>query len=224
MKRLLMAIALGASLLIVAGLLQVLRANGHAVRVKDRPILHPKSNEEAINSPSLSNIEMTTKRLAVFKKILRHSPLQILVFYSTPNDEAVIEEARMAGKKLGIKLIERRVETVTQLKTELHHIKNGAVNGILHIPDNWIDGHLDLIFHEAREKKIPTMTFAETYAAQGALAAYNMRGSNTKAARYYLILNLETARQIGMTFPAQALKRADEIIDRDSKTGDGYDP
>jgi ABC-type uncharacterized transport system substrate-binding protein len=214
METLLRAIVFGTSLFIAAGLMQILRANGQPVGIKGRPVLQAQSNEDAINSPSLSNLELTSKRLAVFKKILPHSPRQILVFYSTPNDAAV-QEARLAGEKLGIKVIDKCVETVAQLNAELRQIKNGEVDGILHIPDNWIDGHIDLVFHEAREKKIPTMTFAETYVNRGALAAYNRHRSERTAVRYYLILNLQTARKIGITFPAQALKRADEIIDRD---------
>ena len=222
MGRLLRATVLGTSLLIAAGILQVWRADRQPVGVKGRAILHSGSDREAVNGRTLSAIEMTTKRLAIFKKILPHSPRQILVLYSTPDDEAAITAARMAGEKLEIKVIAKRVETVAQLNAELRQIKNSAVDGILHIPDNWIDNHIDLIFHEAREKKIPTMTFAETYVARGALAAFKTRGSEPAAARYDLILNLDTARHIGMTFPAQALKRADKIIDRHFATGGDY--
>src|SRR5262245_31205484 len=207
------AIAFGTSLFIAAALLQVLRANGQPVGIEQRPDLPAQSNEN-VSSPNLSSIELTSKRLAVFKKILPHSPRQILVFYSTPNDAAA-KEARLAGEKLGITVIARCVETLAQLNAELGQIKNGEVDGILHIPDNWIDGHVDLIFREAREKKIPIMTFAEAYVVRGALAAYDIRHFEPAAARYHLILNLETAKKIGITFPAQALKRADAIIDRD---------
>ena len=222
MERLLRATILGTSLFIAAGIVQVWRADRQPVGVKGRAIFHRGSDREAVNGRTLSAIEMTTKRLAIFKKILPHSPRQILVLYSTPDDAPGITEARMAGEKLGIKVIAKRVQTLAQLNAELRQIENGAVEGIFHIPDNWIDNHIDLIFHEAREKKIPTMTYAETYVARGALACYKMRGSEAAAARYDLILNLDTARQIGMTFPAQSLKRADQIIDRHFATGGGY--
>ena len=207
------AIAFGTSLLIAAALLRVLQATGQPVGIAGRPNLPVQSNNDAI-SPNPNSIELTTKQLAVFKKILPHSPRQILVFYSTPNDAAA-KDARLAGEKLGISVISRCVETLSQLNAELGRMNNGEVDGILHIPDNWIDGHVDLIFHEAREKKIPIMTFAEAYVVRGALAAYNLRRSEPAAARYRLILNLETARKIGITFPAQALRRADEIIEHD---------
>ena len=203
MERLLRATVFGMSLFIAAGIVQVWRGDRQRVGVKGRAMLHSGSDREAVNGRTLSAIEMTTKRLAIFKKILHHSPRQILVLYSTPDDAAAITEARMAGEKLGIKVIAKRVQTVAQLNAELRQIKNGAVDGIFHIPDNWIDNHIELILQEAREKKIPTMTYAETYVALGALAAYKMRGSEAAAARYDLILNLDTARQIGMTFPAR---------------------
>jgi len=201
------------SLFFAAALLRVLQANGQPVGTEGRPDLPVQSNKHAIN-PNPSSLELTTKQLAVFKKILPHSPRQILVFYSSPNDAAA-KEARLAGEKLGIRVIARCVETLAQLNAELGQIKNVEVDGILHIPDNWIDGHVDLIFHEAKEKKIPIMTFAQAYVVRGALAAYNIRRFEPAAARYHLILNLETARKIGITFPVQALKRADEIIDHD---------
>ena len=135
-----------------------------------------------------------------------------MVFYSPSSRGAHIIAAREAAERLGINLIERPVRTVEQLKAALDRMDKGDADGIFHIPDDWATWHADLIIRTARTKRIPTMTFGQAYVAKGALAAFFYPDQVTRDRRYYLVINLTAAKQMGLTIPPNVLARADKVI------------
>jgi putative ABC transport system substrate-binding protein len=143
--------------------------------------------------------------------------------------------ARDEGKRIGIKLIERHVGSIDELKSELQKLKAGEADAFFFTPDPMVGTQSQLIIDTAKAKKLPSMFQEQTMAAQGALASYgqNYREIGRLSAKYVqrvlagthpkdmkietvdsveLAINLQTAKQLGISIPPQVLARAQKVI------------
>jgi putative ABC transport system substrate-binding protein len=180
--------------------------------------------------------DLTGKRLEILKEILPKIS-RVLTFYD-PTNRVAAEGATLArdeAKRLGIKLIERHVRSVEELKTETQKLKAGEADAFLFTPDPMVSSQSQLIIDVGRAKKLPTMFQEQSLVAKGALAAYgqNYREVGRVSARYVervlnganprdmkietvdsveLAINLQTAKQLGVTVPPQVLARAKKVI------------
>lgn len=180
--------------------------------------------------------DLTGKRLEILKEILPKIS-RVLTFYD-PTSRVAAEGATLArdhGKRLGIKLIERHVSTIDDLKKEVQKLKAGEADAFLFTPDPMIGTLSTLIIDTAKAIKLPTMFQEQTLVAKGALAAYgqNYREVGRVSAKYVqrvlnganpgdmkietvdsveLAINLPTAKQLGVTIPPQVLARAKKVI------------
>jgi putative ABC transport system substrate-binding protein len=180
--------------------------------------------------------DLTAKRLEVLKQILPKVS-RVLTFYDPTNRVAAegTTLARDEAKRIGIKLIERHVSSVDQLKSELQKLKAGEADAFFFTPDPMVGSQSQLIIDTAKAKKLPAMFQEQTMVAQGALASYgqNYREIGWLSAKYVqrvlngaqpkdmkietvdsveLAINLQTAKQLGVTIPPQILARAQKVI------------
>ena len=179
---------------------------------------------------------VTGKRLEILKEILPKIN-RVLTIYDPANRVAAegVTLAREEAKRLGIKLIERHVKTSDGLKSELQKLKAGETDAFLFPPDPMVGAQYDLIIDTAKSIKLPTMFQEHTLVAQGALASYgqNYQEIGRLSAKYVqqvlngaqpkdlkietvdsveLAINLQTAKQLGVTIPPQVLARAKKVI------------
>ncbi|HSK28666.1 MAG TPA: ABC transporter substrate-binding protein [Candidatus Limnocylindria bacterium] len=180
--------------------------------------------------------DLTAKRLEVLKEILPRVN-RVITFYD-PTNRVAAEGATLArdeGKRLGIKLIERHVATVEDVTSELQKLKAGEADAFFFTPDPMVGSQSQLIIDTTKAKKLPAMFQEHTLVAQGALASYgqNYREIGRLSAKYVqrvltgthpkdmkietvdsveLAINLQTAKQLGITIPPQVLARAQKVI------------
>jgi len=180
--------------------------------------------------------DLTAKRLEVLKEILPKLS-RVLTFYD-PNNRVASEGATLArdeAKRAGIKMIERHVGSVQELKSELQKLKAGEADAFLFTPDPMIGSESQSIIDAARVKKLPTMFQEQSLVQNGALASYgqNYHEIGRLSAKYVqrvltgtpprdmkietvdsveLAINLQTAKQLGVTIPPQVLARARKVI------------
>jgi putative ABC transport system substrate-binding protein len=180
--------------------------------------------------------DLTGKRLELLKEILPKVG-RVVTFYD-PATRVASEGASLAreeAKRLGIKLIERHVGSVEELQSELQKLKPSEADAFLFTPDPMVGTKSQEIIDVARAKRIPTMFQEQSLVGKGALAAYgqNYREIGRISARYVqrvlggasprdmkietvdsveLAINLQTAKQIGVTIPSQVLVRATKVI------------
>lgn len=180
--------------------------------------------------------DLTAKRLEILKEILPKIS-RVLTFYD-PNNKVAADGASLArdeAKRIGIKLIERHVASVDELKGELQKFKPGEADAFLYSPDPMIGSQSELIIDVATAKKMPTMFQDQSLVVKGALAGYgqNYLEIGRVTARYVqrvlsgtppkdlkietvdsveLAINLQTARRLGVTIPPQVLARAQKVV------------
>ena len=197
-----------------------------------------KSAERAKNLTGVAAYaaQTTERRLALFKEIM--PALQnISVFYDANNalSRDNFKLAESAAKKLGLEAIGYGIKSADELKTTLASVRaeNGAA--IFQVADELVESDAEFLFETARTKKIATMFNEESWAINGALAAYGpnylemgrqagrladkiIRGESPaslpleRASKFDLTLNYRTANFIGLNLSAAMLKKADKVI------------
>jgi putative ABC transport system substrate-binding protein len=180
--------------------------------------------------------DLTAKRLEILKEIL--PKLSRVVTFYNPATRVATEAAGLAreeAKRLGVKLLERHVKSIDELRKGLQALKAGEADALIYIPDATVVGQAQLIIDTAKAKKLPTMFQDESLVAQGGLASYgqNYQEIGRLAAKYVqrvltgtspkdlrietientdLTINLKTAKEIGVSVPPQVLARAKRVI------------
>jgi putative tryptophan/tyrosine transport system substrate-binding protein len=182
------------------------------------------------------NRDLTAKRLEILKEILPKAN-RVLTFYD-PGSRLATESAKLGreeAKRVGLKFIERHVTSVDELKKSLQGLKAGDADVFFYTLDPLVVSQAQLIIDTAKTKKLPTMFHEQSMVANGALASYGqsyyeigrlsakyvqkvLSGIHPKDLKIEtvenieLAINLQTAKQIGVTIPPNVLARAQKVI------------
>ena len=180
--------------------------------------------------------DLTGKRLEILKEIIPN--LRRVVTFYNPRRTTSIESAKQTheeAQRLGIEVIERHIASVEELQTAVRALRVGEVDAIFEVPDPMVVNQAQLIIDAARVKRWPTMFFFPSEVLKGGLASYSvdLHAVGRVSANYVqriltgvkpqdlpvegidkieLVINLKTAKQIGLTIPPSVLARADRVI------------
>ncbi len=180
--------------------------------------------------------DLIAKRLEILKAILP-SLHRVVTFYDPGNSLALeaAKRAEEAARQLNVELVAHRVASVEELRLGMEALKAQEADAFFYINDAMVTSQAQVIIDIARAKKLPTMFFEYDLVKQGALAAYGTSyyEAGRLSAKYVqrvltgtapqnlpvellssvkLVVNLKTAREIGLTIPQSVLLRADEVI------------
>lgn len=181
--------------------------------------------------------DLTPKRLQLLKEIVPNAR-RVVTFYDTTNKGAA-EAARLArdaAAGLGMILIERHVESVEALQRGVQALKPGEVDAYFFTSDAMVASQAQFIIDAARAKRLPTMFHEQSTVTEGGLASYGlsfrevgrmsakhivriMQGARPedlpveRVDRLEFMINLKTARALGLTIPSSLLLRADQVIE-----------
>ena len=180
--------------------------------------------------------ELTAKRLEIFKEIV--PKLHRVVTFYNPRTAVAIESsklAREAARQMGIQLIERQVTSPEELQARMHALGAGEMDAYFAVSDPLAANEASFITDLAKLKKLPTMFDFLPFAVQGGLGSYAVSNYEVGrvSAKYVqrvlsgvkpkdlpvegvdkieLVINLKTAKQIGLIIPPNVLARADRVI------------
>jgi putative tryptophan/tyrosine transport system substrate-binding protein len=180
---------------------------------------------------------MPAKELAMFKELVPSLRRPLVLFdRADPTSGRWLSEMRRAGVILELSLDERAIADKAGIERLFQSLKPGDVDGvILASPDLRVKFH-SLILQLASERRLPMVGHREEWVAQGALFSYadSIRAIGRLAASRYVIpilrgakpadlpveekaefkfvVNLKTAKLLGLSIPPAALVLADEIL------------
>ena len=180
--------------------------------------------------------DLTAKRLEILKEILPKLS-RVVTFYNPGNRVATeaAQSGREEAKRLGLKYVEKHVPSVEELRKALQALKTGEADAYFYTSDAMVISQDQLIIDTAKAKKLATMFHEQSLVTKGALASYgqNFHEVGRASAKYVqrvlngahpgdlrvetienieLAINLQTAKQLGLTIPPQVLARAKKVI------------
>jgi putative ABC transport system substrate-binding protein len=198
-----------------------------------RSLARPGANITGVGS---LRAELTAKRLELFKELVP-ALRRILVTYDArePEERAALQSARSAAASLGVTLVERSITAASEIEPGLAALAPGGRDGILIVQSGLNLNIPGRSLEVATTNKIPTMYPASFWSNFGAFASYGpdqyLQGrqaarladrilSGTPPAelpvelpdRIEFIVNLKTAKLLGLEAPRSILLRADRII------------
>jgi putative ABC transport system substrate-binding protein len=183
------------------------------------------------------NAEIAGKWLQLLKEI---SPgiERVVVIYNPETAPYAIFLPVMEGvaPQIAVKLIRAPITDKAGIESAISGLASAPGSGLMIMPDVFTTLHRETIFELATRGHLPTMCPLRAYTAAGGLMSY---GSNFKSlmrqaapyvdrilrgekptdlpvqepTKYELIINLRTAKALGLEVPATLLARADEVIE-----------
>jgi len=187
---------------------------------------------------STSSIDMTEKRMELLKELA--PGIKKVITLHRPegeNYEANLKATREAAKRLGLELVEVNVTSSEELIGRPPRLLTRKVGeGVMIPPDAILNAAQRKIFPQLIGEKLPSIAVNIGNVQAGALAAYaadyfalGQQGAvlvdkvlkGAKPAdlpiempfKLKLVINLKTAKAIGLKIPREILVRADEVIE-----------
>jgi putative ABC transport system substrate-binding protein len=180
---------------------------------------------------------LLAKRLELFKEVvpgLRR--VLLLTDANDPRTGRLLGEARDACAKLKLQSIEREVANQFDIDRIFGTLKRGDVDGVTIVSPSLQSPFASLILRLAFERWLPVPIQGRNWVGQGALFSYApdyiaigrdaakyvdriLKGTKPadlpveQASRLEFVINLKTAKALGLTVPPAVLARADEVIE-----------
>jgi len=194
-------------------------------------LAHPGGNMTAM---TFEFPELAGKRLELLKEMVPRAKRVLIIF--DPRDASPMQGVaviREAAPILGVTLLEREVRSQEDVTKALGAL--GRAQAFLAIPGGFPTSHYEEMIRTANAKRVPTMFHARTGSTLDALASYGtndasiarqaarlvdkiLKGSKAgeipveRPMKLEFVINLKTAKQIGLTVPPNVLVRADKVI------------
>jgi putative tryptophan/tyrosine transport system substrate-binding protein len=197
-------------------------------------LAHPGGN---ITGGAILTAELTAKRLEVLKEIIPGlAQTAVLWNGSNPANALAWRETQDAARALGVRLQSHEVQGPNDFEAAFARMAQERPDAILVLDDALTIHFRKEIVDFAIEKRLPSVFSAKDRVEAGGLMSYGpsysemmyraasqvdkiLRGARIadlpmeQPTKFELVINLKTARAIGLTVPPTLLTRADEVIE-----------
>jgi putative ABC transport system substrate-binding protein len=187
---------------------------------------------------SVSGPEVTAKRLSMLKELLP-TMQRVGVFWEAPNGAFghVLEQFRSVCQSLGLAPVIAEYNSTSEPSHLIEELVQRRAEAVMLFANSFTLDHLSAIVDSATEHRVPTMgdpadvmvrdagaliayssTAAEQYQVRAEYIDRILRGASPgdlpvrQPTRFELMINLRTARVLGVAVPKELLLRADALI------------
>jgi len=194
---------------------------------------HPGGNVTGISTLAT---ELSAKRLELLKEIVPNAAPVAMVWNDTnPSMVLSAREAQNAADRLDLNLQSIGVHDLISFDAAFATISSSHFNALLTLVDPFTREHRQRIVDFAAQRRLPAIYESREFVDAGGLVSYgpSFPALQRRAADYVsmifkggkpadipieqptkfeLIINLKTAKELGLTMPLTVLARADELI------------
>ena len=185
-----------------------------------------------ITGSTFYNSELAAKRLELLKEILPHMRrAAVLINAANPGMEPVLKEMDPVAKALKLELQHVGVRGPEEFERAFSSMAAGHIDAVVILEDGMLNANIRKIVELAGAKRLPVIGLPEL-AEAGGLMAYGVdqlqmfrraayfvdrifKGTKAgdipieRATKFETVLNLKTAKALGIKFPQSVLVRAD---------------
>jgi putative tryptophan/tyrosine transport system substrate-binding protein len=184
--------------------------------------------------------QLAPKRLALLKEVLPKASRVAALWHPTAYSEdtmtGMVNETKAAAQTMAIELGFFAVTGAPELESVLETISRGQADALFVFPSAILFGERKRIVDFATQRRLPLMSMGREFVELGGLMSYgaSISGLNHRSAIYVdrilkgakagelpveqptkfeMVINLGTAKKLGLTLPATLLARADELVE-----------
>jgi putative ABC transport system substrate-binding protein len=185
---------------------------------------------------SLLTTELSGKRLELLGQVVRTmSRVAILMNPDNPVTTVFLEETRIAAQKLGAQLQLLEARNPREIEQVLDAAAGERAAGLIVFDDPVLWSHRKQVVALAAKRRLPAMYGFREFVDEGGLMSYGpdrvdhyrrtavyvdkiLKGAKPgdlpveQPTKFELVINLKTAKTLGLTIPPSLLLRADEVI------------
>ena len=184
------------------------------------------------------SFELGPKRLQVLHDLIPSAKLLAVLVNPTVRDFAELQtrDLQDAARALGLKLQVLNASSERDFDAAFATLLQGRAGGLVMVPDVLVNAHREQLATLALRHAVPAIFQSREFAAAGGLMSYGgdiaeshrlagvytghvLKGKKpsdlpvVQATKVQLIINLKTAKALGLAVPLSLLGRADEVIE-----------
>jgi putative ABC transport system substrate-binding protein len=187
-----------------------------------------------ITGVSSLQVALLGKRLELLKEAVPGIS-RIAALWNAANPTPFLQETQVAAQALGVQLQALGVSTPTEFEGAFASAANGRAEALIVMPDSFLHNHHTRIVDLAQRHRLPGMYPDPEYVRAGGLMSYAtsvlamghraatfvdkiLNGATPadlpveQAMKFRFLINLKTAKALGITTPPHLLTLADEVI------------
>jgi putative ABC transport system substrate-binding protein len=194
----------------------------------------PEGNVTGIN---MIGAVLEAKRLELLREVVpQASTVGVLINPKYPAAKVQTQEVQEATTRLGVKLVLRNASTEQEVEAAFGGFVEQKADAVLACNDPFFGSRREKLASLALAHKLPAMSFRREFAEIGGLLSYGavfeegyrqagvyaariLKGAKTtdlpviQPTKFELVVNLKTAKALGLAISESFLLRADEIIE-----------
>ena len=195
-------------------------------------LAHPGGN---ITGMSNLSPELSGKRLEMLKEVVPRASRIAVLAYRGEAMRSSIKETEVAAQSLRLQVQLLEVKAPDEIESALDTAKKQRADALVQIQAAFFNSHQQRIIERAAKNRLPAMFNNRIDVEAGGLMSYGydalernqrvaslvdkiLKGGNPgdlpveQPTKFEFVINLKTAKQIGLTIPPNVLARADKVI------------
>jgi putative tryptophan/tyrosine transport system substrate-binding protein len=193
---------------------------------------HPGGNATGLASQFE---ELITKQLQLLKEAIPSISRIALLHHQLSVSTIILDAAEAAARRLGLTARTLKVAEPIEFENAFKTARSERAGAVHVLPSPFFDAHRHQLIELATRYRLPAMYEFKEYVRDGGLMSYGpsivemfrgmagyvdriLRGAKAgdlpieRASKFQLVINLKTAKDLGLTIPQSVLLRADEVI------------